>query len=59
MNTKERVINFIKEFEMPVTKFCSKVSISTRAYYNWMNNTLKLSDATVKRITDYISNYGF
>ena len=56
---KERAKNFLAELGVPVTVFCQKIGISVVAFNRWQRDDLKLSDETVKRISDYLIKYGF
>lgn len=59
MELIRRCCNFIDEFGIPITVFCRKINISTRAFYDWKSGKLTLSDNTLKRIENYIGKYGF
>lgn len=56
---KIRAKNFLSELGVPVTTFCRNIGISTVAYNRWQRNDLKLSEETVKRVSDYLLKYGF
>lgn len=56
---KERAKYFINELGIPVTVFSRKVGISRVAYVRWQIGDLNLSQQTEKRISDYLSKYGF
>lgn len=59
MELIKRCCNFINEFGIPVTVFCRKVNISTKAFYDWQKGKLNLSSQTLERIETYIDKYGF
>lgn len=59
MTIIERCNKFMCELGIPVTAFCRRIQISPQAYYAWRNGDLSLSDATVTRIENHISKYGF
>ncbi len=59
MKLIRRCCNFIDEFGVPITTFCRKINISTRAFYDWKRGKLNLSENTLKRIENYIGKYGF
>lgn len=59
MTLKNRCKKFTHELGIPVTRFCRSINISTRAYYSWMSDDLKLAESTLKRIDEYLSKYGF
>lgn len=58
-NLKDRIDNFLTELQVPVTKFCRRINISTQALYDWRKGKLNLSDSTLKRIDEYLAKYGF
>lgn len=59
MELIKRCCNFIDEFGIPITVFCRKISISTKAFYDWKNGKLNLSDNTLTRIDNYLKTYNF
>ena len=59
MMLTERVSKFLAEMGVPMTVFAAKVKLSTRAIYAWKKGDLILSDASLKRIEDHLSKYGF
>lgn len=54
-----RIDNFLSELQVPVTKFCKKINLSTQSLYDWRKGKLNLSDSTLKRIDNYLTKYGF
>lgn len=56
---RERVQKFIDEFDMPITIFCRKIELTPDSYYKWKKGQLNFSEKTIKRISDYLSQYGF
>lgn len=56
---KTRIKNFVEEFDMPVTVFCKKVGMSTTSYYKWMQGAFNFSEEREKKISEYLSKYGF
>lgn len=56
---KERSKKFIEEFEMPITVFCKHVGFSTRSWYFWIKDQLSFASATLDKIDNYLSKYGF
>jgi hypothetical protein len=59
MTLEARCKQMVNELGLPITRFCKNIKISTASYYDWQNQKLKLSDATQKRINEYLSKYGF
>mgnify|MGYP003416203740 CR=1 len=59
MTLKDRCKKFTHELGIPVTRFCRSINISTRAYYSWLSDDLKLAESTLTRIDKYLSKYGF
>lgn len=59
MDFKDRCKKFTHELGIPVTRFCRSINISTRAYYSWLSDDLKLAESTLTRIDKYLSKYGF
>ena len=62
-NTKEQILkridNFTSELGVPNTAFVRNVGISVTTYYKWRKGSLALSNATMQRISDYLSKYNF
>lgn len=56
---KDRIDNFLTELQVPVTKFCKRINLSTQSLYDWRKGKLNLSDSTLKRIDEYLAKYGF
>lgn len=56
---KTRIENFLKEFDMPITVFCKKVGMSTASYYKWMQEAFNFSEEREKKISEYLTKYGF
>ncbi len=56
---RDRVQKFIEEFDMPITIFCRKIELTPDSYYKWKKGQLNFSEKTIKRISDYLSQYGF
>ena len=56
---RQRVIDFINEFDIPVSKFVNRVSISRSAYYRWLAEEFEFSEATAGRINEHLKNYGY
>lgn len=56
---QKRCKTMLAELGIPVTVFCRKINLSTCAYYGWQKDELRLSDATLARIDNYLSKYGF
>lgn len=59
MSLSERCKHFIEEVGVPVTVMCRKVNLSTRSLYYWFNGKLRLSDAALQRIDEYLKQFGF
>lgn len=55
----ERCNNFLREFQMPLTKFCARIELSKTGLRRWQRGELRLSDTTLKRIDGYLARYGF
>lgn len=56
---KQRLTSFLTALGVPTTAFCRAVGISTSALYKWRKGLLRLSDATLQRIDNNLSRYGF
>ena len=56
---EQRVKRFLLEFGIPVTEFCRRIDLSTSCYYEWLRGDLKLCQATLSRIENYLAKYGF
>ncbi len=59
MNLKQRCLNLLSALDLPKTRFCRKIGISTQALNAWLRDDLKLSDATVQRIDEFLKKYNF
>ena len=59
MTLAQRCDNFVKTLGVPITKFCKNIGLSRTALYDWQHGKLKLSDNTLARIEQYITQYGF
>lgn len=59
MNLYDRCDSFLKTLGVPVTQFCKRIQLSRTCLYDWRDGKLKLSQATLNRIEDYISSFGF
>ena len=59
MDLLKRCENFLTELSVPVTAFSAKVGLSPQALYSWRRGKLILSKASLQRIDDYLSKYGF
>jgi transposase-like protein len=47
---KRRCKTMIATTEVPVSKFCRRIGISSTAYYRWQNGDLQLGEKTLKAI---------
>lgn len=56
---KTRIERFLAELGLPKTRFCKGIGISTQALNARLRDDLRLSDATLKRIDNYLRRYGF
>ena len=56
---KARILRFLNELQLPKTRFCRGIDISTQALNAWLRDDLRLSESTLKRIDDYLRRYGF
>jgi len=56
---KARILRFLNELQLPKTRFCRGIGISTQALNAWLRDDLNLSENTLKRIDDYLRRYGF
>ena len=56
---KARIQRFLNELQLPKTRFCRGIGISTQALNAWLRDDLKLADSTLKRIDEYLKRYGF
>lgn len=59
MDLKERCKKMIQEMSITVTGFCRNINLSTRSYYDWMNDKVELSSKRLKSIENYLERYGF
>lgn len=59
MNLIERCERFLSELSVPVTAFSAKVGLAPQSLYSWRKGKLVLSEASLKRIDDYLKKYGF
>lgn len=59
MTLIERTNKFLDELGVTVTAFARRVRLSPQAIYGWRGGRLVLSDASLKRIEDHLSKYGF
>ncbi len=54
-----RCERFMSELGISKTAFCSRIELSTNGYFAWRAGTLKLSEATLRRIDGYLQKYNF
>ena len=54
MNLIERCERFLSELSVPVTAFSAKVGLAPQSLYSWRKGKLELSQASLKRIDDYL-----
>ena len=59
MTLIERTNKFLDELGVTVAAFARRVRLSPQAIYGWRGGRLVLSDASLKRIEDHLSKYGF
>ena len=59
MTLADRCDCFVKALGIPVTQFCKRIELSRTCLYNWRNGKLRLSQATLDRIDQYLKCYGF
>ena len=59
MNLIERCERFLSELSVPVTAFSAKVGLSAQSLYSWRKGKLDLSEASLKRIDNYLKKSGF
>lgn len=56
---KTRCINLLKALDLPKTRFCKNIKISTQAFNAWLRGELNLAESTTKRIDEYLKNFNF
>ena len=56
---KNRCLNLLKALDLPKTRFCKNIKISTQALNMWLRNDLNLADETEKRIDEYLKKFNF
>lgn len=56
---KTRCINLIKALDLPKTRFCKNIKISTQAFNAWLRGDLNLAESTTKRIDEYVKKFNF
>ena len=56
---KLRCNRFMDELGIAATKFCTRIQLSTSAFYAWRAGQLVLSEATAQRIDEYLKKYNF
>lgn len=54
-----RCINLLKALDLPKTRFCKNIKISTQAFNAWLRGDLNLAESTTKRIDEYVKNFNF
>lgn len=59
MELINRCNRFFDELEVPVTVFARKVNLSTQSVYKWRKQSLQLSENSLRRIDEYLTQYGF
>lgn len=59
MTTKERCLSFISDLDLPVSRFCKNVDISSTTFYRWQSDDLRLSQETENRIKNYLQRFGY
>ena len=55
MTIKEQTRDTLQKVGIPVTTFCKKMNLSTAAYYRWLHDDLRLSEAKEDSIRRYIN----
>ena len=56
---KERVDRFLDALGLSKAAFCRKIKLDPSTLWKWRNGKLTLSEASLKRIEDFISSFGF
>ncbi len=56
---RERCKKFLDTFQIPTTKFCRAIGLSTSAYYQWRRCELELSEETSRRVSNYLASHGY
>lgn len=56
---KTRCVNLLKALDLPKTRFCKNIKISTQAFNAWLRGDLNLAESTTKRIDDYLKKFNF
>lgn len=56
---KTRCINLLKALDLPKTRFCKNIKISTQAFNAWLRGDLNLAESTTKRIDEYVKKFNF
>ena len=57
MKLQDKTAQTLKAIGIPVSVFCRKIGFSDTAYYRWLHGDLNLSEATERRIKDYIRKF--
>lgn len=56
---KTRCINLLSALDLPKTRFCRNIGISTQAFNAWLRGDLHLADSTINRIDEYLKKFNF
>ncbi len=56
---KTRCVNLLTALDLPKTRFCKNIKISTQAFNAWLRGDLNLAESTTKRIDEYLKNFNF
>ncbi len=54
-----RIDAFIEATGLPITRLCEKVEISSRSYYRWRRDEIKLKADTLKRIDSFLAQFNY
>lgn len=55
MSIAKQTHDTLQKVGIPITTFCKKMNLSTAAYYRWLHDDLRLSDAKENTIKNYIA----
>ncbi len=56
---KERIQRYLKTSEVPMTKFCKHVDLSTNSMYRYLRGDVRFSLETEDRIKSHLKQFNF
>ena len=54
-----RISTQAKALDLPKTRFCKNIKISTQAFNAWLRGDLNLAESTMNRIDEYVKKFNF